>query len=99
MNKQSDQNKSFELLELRDKIDQFDRDLVVLLAKRMDIIDKITAYKEKNKLPILQPERWKEITSNALTTAQALNVNEELIRDIFKLIHQNSIEVQSKDQS
>jgi chorismate mutase len=98
VNKQSDNKKPFELTVLRNEIDTLDRELVRLLAERKGIITEITLLKEKHKLPIVQPDRWKEIIANVLTVAENNKLDQELVQDIFKLIHQNSIATQSKGQ-
>ena len=43
--------------ELRAEIDRIDRELVPLLCARMEVTDRVGAYKKPRKLPVLAPER------------------------------------------
>ena len=49
-----------ELKELRQEIDDVDRELVRLFCRRMEISAQIAAYKQENGLPVRDPQREKE---------------------------------------
>ncbi len=80
-----------ELGELRQQIDIFDDHLLELLERRMEIADKIGAFKKRNNITVLQSARWDEIISKAITKGREKGLSNELIDTIFKAIHQESI--------
>jgi chorismate mutase len=93
----SDDEKFVETLDLlRHKIDEIDRELIELLARRMDISERIGDVKRKNDIAILQVERWNEIIRNALMHGEELGLSETFIMKYLSAIHQESIERQTR---
>jgi chorismate mutase len=84
------------LEELRGIIDRVDRDLVNILRERMNISEQIGLLKKENNITILQPERWSEIFNSRQELAQQLQLNPEIIYQIFQLIHAESIRRQTE---
>jgi monofunctional chorismate mutase len=73
------------LLELRNRIDEIDKDILRLLELRFQVVKEIGAYKKANNLPILDANREKEV----LQMRKALLVNQENwphFESLFKLI-------------
>ena len=66
------------------------------LAERMKISEKIGAYKKENNVTILQVTRWEEIIHTRLALCKAMGLTEEFTNDLLKLIHHESIQVQTK---
>jgi len=62
----------------------------------MDIAERIGEFKRKNKVTILQANRWEEIVNRRLKSGLALSLSEQFIRGFLKLIHNESIRKQSK---
>lgn len=85
-----------ELEKLRQKINVMDSELIDLLSKRMQIAEKIGAYKKQNQLQILQPKRWEQIMRKSLEEAIEKEISQDFIRNIFTEIHIESIKLQSK---
>jgi chorismate mutase len=56
-----------ELEEWRGRIDEIDRQMVVLLCQRLRFAGNISAVKSKIGETVLQPEREKEVFSNVLS--------------------------------
>lgn len=54
-----------QLKELREQIDQIDRQMVELFEKRMDVVCQVAEYKRRNGLPILQTDREKVVLEKA----------------------------------
>ena len=50
-----------ELQELRREIDGIDRELVELFRRRMDVARRVGAYKRANGIPVLDPERERQV--------------------------------------
>ena len=84
------------LEELRHEIDKFDDKLLDILECRMAISRKIGEYKKKNNITILQASRWDEILKKRIEQAEKKNLSEEFIGKIFRAIHQESINHQTK---
>lgn len=84
------------LEELRQEIDKYDDKLLDLLEDRMLIADKIGEYKKNNNVTILQSSRWDELLTQRIEKAQSKGLSEEFILKIFRAIHQESINHQTK---
>ncbi len=84
-----------QLEDLREKIDQADREIVEAIAARMRIVDRIGEYKKENNVTIFQLERWKEILETRPQWAKALLLNENFIQELYKIIHSESIKSQT----
>ena len=81
---------------LREQIDQLDDEIMSKLAARMKISEKIGQYKKENNVTILQVNRWEEIVHTRIALCRAMGLNEEFTNDLLKLIHHESIQVQTK---
>ena len=82
------------LQELRSRIDSIDDELLNLLAQRSEISSKIGIIKKENNLTVLQLDRWNSILSNHIEKGNSIGLNENLVKDIFELIHKDSIDRQ-----
>jgi len=81
---------------LREQIDSVDNQMLELLSKRMEIIEKIGDYKKENEIPVFQLRRWEEIISTRKDFGEGLGLNKEFIKKILQLIHKESIMRQNK---
>ncbi len=81
---------------LRNSIDSIDFQLLELLAKRMKIVREIGKYKNENKLSIFQLDRWKDIRNSRFKAGNELKLSEDFVKKILQLVHNESINVQSK---
>jgi chorismate mutase len=84
------------LEELRHEIDKFDDKLMDIFEHRMEISRKIGEYKKKNNITILQTNRWDEIIRNKIDQAAKKGLGEEFIIKIFRAIHEESINHQTR---
>lgn len=94
----SSDNKTFKdtLSVLREQIDQLDDEVMQKLSQRMKISEKIGQYKKDNNVTILQVNRWEEIIKTRITLGKAMGLSEEFTNDMMKLIHKESIQIQTK---
>jgi chorismate mutase len=94
----SSEDKSFKdtLSVLRDQIDHLDDEIMQKLSSRMKISEKIGQYKKDNNVTILQVNRWEEIIKTRVTLGKAMGLDEGFTRDLLRLIHHESIQVQTK---
>ena len=84
------------LLEFRKRIDLLDYKIIELIHNRKQIVKTIAAFKKENKLTIFQIERWFEILKTRKHTAKNLQLDDQMISEIFELIHKYSILTQTK---
>jgi chorismate mutase len=94
----SSTNKTFKdtLSTLREQIDRIDDDIMQKMAKRMKISEKIGQYKKENNVTILQVSRWEEVVHTRVALGKAMGLDEGFTRDLLRLMHHESIQVQTK---
>ena len=85
-----------ELLEFRNQIDLLDHQIIELLNDRKKIVETIAHFKNQNKLTIFQIERWFEIIQSRKSIANNLKLDNQMVAEIFELIHKYSILTQTK---
>lgn len=86
-----------ELLELlRTRIDTLDRQLLEILAERMEVVKEIAEMKKETGLSVLQIDRWAGIVENRIETGLQLGLNEALIRRLIELVHLGAISLQGQ---
>jgi chorismate mutase / prephenate dehydrogenase len=73
-----------ELNELRDQIDQVDKQMVQLLARRLALVEKVGEVKSKHGLPIYAPDREAAMLASRREEAQRQGVPPQLIEDILR---------------
>lgn len=84
------------LVELRNKIDGVDDELIKLLGKRMALVDKIGEAKKENNVTILQVGRYEKILNDRASKGEEENLNVNFVKAIYEIIHQNSISRQER---
>jgi chorismate mutase len=80
--------------DLRQMIDSLDAEVVDLIARRMQIVENIAAVKGEHNISVYQPERWREIIEHRTHQGGQLNLNTELLKKLFEVIHDMSIKTQ-----
>ena len=84
------------LEELRTQIDHTDREMVELLAHRLDLVAQIGVWKKKNNVAAFQLERWNNVFESRKDWAEDLNLRKKFIVDLFNLMHVESIRKQTE---
>lgn len=82
------------LKSLRNQIDTIDEEIIYLLSRRFEIVKQIGLIKKKNNIEILQSERWNSLMENLFQEALDKWVSKELVRDIWHLIHKESLNLE-----
>lgn len=82
--------------EIRKQIDEVDRGLLEVLSRRMHLVEKIGTYKKENNVAAFQLERWQEILQSRPSWAKAFQLNPEVVKELFRVIHQESIRKQTE---
>lgn len=79
-----------ELTALRDQIDEVDKALLDLLAKRLKLVAEVGEVKSRYGLPIYVPEREASMLASRREEAQALGVPPDLIEDVLRRVMRES---------
>jgi chorismate mutase len=83
------------MLAFREQLTQTDESIIQLLKNRMRISEQIGEFKKDKNHVILQSNRWEEALRSNVLKASAEGISEEFVTQLFKLIHQDSIRIQS----
>ena len=75
-----------QLIDWRGEIDEINAEIVGLLAKRKEVVQRIGEYKKENDLPILDAEREKIVFDKIEALAEEKGLNKEFVRDLFERI-------------
>jgi chorismate mutase len=62
----------------------------------MALVERLAEYKRDNNVTLFQPDRWKEILKTRTELGQKLNLYPELVEEIYKIIHMESIRKQTE---
>ncbi|MBA3899188.1 MAG: bifunctional 3-deoxy-7-phosphoheptulonate synthase/chorismate mutase type II [Bacteroidetes bacterium] len=84
------------LEEFRCNIDRSDEEILMAFSQRMAIVKEIGDYKKENGVTILQIERWQKILSTQLQSAEKAGLSKEFIKNLYQLIHDESIRMQTE---
>lgn len=87
----ADMSKGHELEHLRQLMDSVDAEIVDLLARRMELGNRIGEVKKACNMTAYQPERWREIVDSRGAQAEALTLSREFIVALYEKIHHESI--------
>lgn len=79
---------------LRHLIDETDRELIGVLARRFDLVRQMGAVKKEENLSVLQLQRWQTVLDQRAEWAQAMGLSPEFIKALFRCIHTESVEIQ-----
>ena len=85
------------LQRFRTMLDELDAELLALLARRMRVSREIAHVKQKEGLPLLQMDRWKEVLASALHKAETLGLEQSFVESLMQLVHAASLEVQAEE--
>lgn len=93
----ADDSEFNDLLEqYREQIDSIDFQILELLSKRMNIVENIGYYKDKNAVAIFQLKRWINIIKTRQEFGKNLGLSDDFIKMILQIVHNESIRIQTK---
>lgn len=84
------------LVDLRGSIDAIDANILVLLAKRMAVVQKIGRAKQALNAPPRDMKRWHGVLMSRRKMARTLNLPAPMVEALFKIIHAYSIKSQEQ---
>jgi chorismate mutase len=76
---------------LRQLMDGIDAEIIDLLARRMELCDKMGLVKKENNMTAYQPSRWREIVETRSERAANLSLSKQFILALYEKIHDESI--------
>lgn len=83
-----------ELALLRQQIDDCDRELLAVLARRMGVSREIGSFKKAHNLRIVQPARYQSVINERIELASALGLPSEFVKRVMEAIHEESVRQQ-----
>lgn len=78
----------------REEIDRIDDEIVSLLARRMDVADRIGRLKQREGMPVVQPSRYNALMARRAEEGRRLGLSPDFLRKVFGAIHEESVRVQ-----
>jgi len=81
---------------LRNSINALDHEILKLISERLQLVEEIGKHKKQNNMTVFQENRWNEILDKNVKTGVEMGLNAIFINEIFKTIHQEAIDVQTK---
>lgn len=84
------------LEELRERVDQWDTQLLALLAERMRVVEGIGEWKRTSNVTALQVERWQTLLQDRMQRAGDLGLDPDYVKELYEVIHRESVRRQSE---
>jgi chorismate mutase len=90
-------NSSFQnqLDQIRDEIDETDKELLEVIARRFDLVKQVGNYKKDKNVAIFQLERWQKILAERPEWGKKLNLSPYFVKSLYQEIHDESIRIQT----
>ncbi|HOX56570.1 MAG TPA: bifunctional chorismate mutase/prephenate dehydrogenase [Candidatus Paceibacterota bacterium] len=76
--------------QLREQIDSIDQKLVDLLARRLRVVQEVTAIKQKHDLPTFHPAREENLISARRVQATQAGLDPDYVEDLFRAVLRHS---------
>jgi chorismate mutase len=83
------------LNDLQKSLYNIDISLVRVLVERFRIVTKVGGYKKIHSIKPLASKRWQHVLESKVHMARKLNIKEDFIKDIFNLIHEHALSIES----
>jgi chorismate mutase len=80
----------------RAQIDSLDQQTIRLLARRMDVVRRVGAYKLRQNLEVVQPARFEAMVRRNAAYAAPLGLSGAFIAELMHAIHTESIAIQQR---
>ena len=84
------------LAELREEIDQIDRDLLGLLSERLNVVKRIGEWKRSKNVTSFQVARWNTLLEDRMRLSNMLELDEEYVKAIYEVIHLEAVREQNR---
>lgn len=80
---------------LRNSLDDVDRQILELFAKRFAIVEKVGKIKKENKLPFFDQARWELVQASRQQMSKYLGLDQEFTSKILDLIHAEALRLEN----
>lgn len=80
----------------REEINELDKQLLNILAQRQQVVEHIGRYKQRYKMSILHPQRYRELMQEREQEALSLGLRQSYVHDLFSRIHEESVRHQQE---
>lgn len=90
----SDMSGQVQLEYLRQLMDSLDAEIIDLIAKRMELSERMGVVKKECNMTAYQPARWREIVETRSERAESHLLSREFIVELYAKIHDESIRKQ-----
>lgn len=87
-------NEKLDLVDYREAIDKIDEEILIAIGRRMKLSELIGEFKQKNKFPIENKEREKELLTLLKQKAELWHIDEKVVSKIWEIIISKSKEKQ-----
>jgi len=84
------------LEKLRFEIDHIDKELLTILARRVEKIKEIGHYKKENNITVLQMDRLRQMMISRLKMGKKLGLDNKFVLKMLQLVHKDSIQIQTQ---
>lgn len=74
---------NWELLDMRARIRLIDTQLVILLARRFEIMREVRAWKQAEMLPLVDSRREHDVLEHCMDLGRSLGVPDSIIRNLY----------------
>lgn len=81
----------------RQEIDRIDKEILINLKKRFDMVKRLWKYKIFSWESFLQNKRWAEVLEKKKKLSAEYWLDENLVEDIWKRIHKSALDIQQKN--
>lgn len=81
--------------ELRLQIDNLDKEIIEKMALRQHIVEKVKEYKKINNMPVFDAKREEYLDRYHTELSKTHNLSIEFIKNLFKLIMNESKRIQN----
>jgi chorismate mutase len=81
---------------LREEMDLVDNTLLETIGKRIELTKELGNYKKNHNMTILQVNRWQQVLEDRIKQAHHLGLDEKLVKEIYQLLHNQSVKIQSQ---
>lgn len=79
---------------LRQQIDRVDRELLDVLARRMEVSRQIGRYKKEHSMPVVQAGRYNDVMRTRVSQGVEMHMGAEFMKTILLAIHDESVRQQ-----
>ena len=81
------------LKDLRVEIDEIDREIIALLKKRLNTVERVIATKKEHGLPVRIDERIRAVIDGREALAQQMGIAEGFVRSVYETIVEQDLSV------